>query len=376
MNVAIFTDPDVGGHGRSRMVEAIRHAPTNIGLRIHTTATAIVDDFHVGLEPGIDPLRRFREALTAARCWGTDLVQIETSGPMALTGLYVAWRLRVPLIGYADGRLDGHARWLYRRCSILAAPSCHAREHLAAHGFARDRIAVWGCGVDLDLFSPARRSERLRERWHVSPRRPAILTVAPVMRFREFRTLCALRDRLYARGIEHALVIVAEEVEPAVREGLGDAVLTGWLSQEVLASTLASADLAVFPFAGPAGHMVLKAQAAGLPAIVRAGGDGPEYMEDAVSGAVCARDCPDEWARTAARLACDAAAQRQMRAAARQHAARNDWPLALAPVYETYRALLATAGPLPMANDGSSEEPEDSASTRPPSDTVPVQRRA
>ena len=97
--------------------------------------------------------------------WPNDLVQIETSGPMALTGLYVAWRLRVPLIGYADGRLDGHARWLYRRCSILAAPSCHAREHLAAHGFARDRIDwIPQCHAragEVSLALARRRHERL-----------------------------------------------------------------------------------------------------------------------------------------------------------------------------------------------------------------------
>ena len=72
-----------------------------------------------------------------------------------------------------------YLRWLYGECSTVLVPFADAVRRLTRAGWDADRLVVWPAGADPDAFSPARRSQRLRDEWHVSERRPAILCVGP-----------------------------------------------------------------------------------------------------------------------------------------------------------------------------------------------------
>lgn len=254
--------------------------------------------------------------------------------------MYVAWRLGVPLVGSVQGAMTtAGQRWLYARCARLLVSSREQREGLVRAGFLSRSIDVCSPGVDAEAFSPVRQSDRLRDRWHVSSRRLAVACVASATDDRTIRLAEVFRDRLYARGVEHAMVFVTEGVPAAgVRHRLGDAVFTGPLSEETLAVTLASADVALFPVATAAANsLALMAQASGLPAIVAGGGPALEQVIEGVTASACRANAPDEWAQAVAILARTPPLLQAMRRHAREHAARKTWPLALDPVFRAYR---------------------------------------
>ena len=370
MNVAIFTDNDFDKvNGVTTTIRAaLESAPAGIHLRVYTAASLPVEtDSYLALRSVGVPipfysemqiyLPRFREFLKRARADRIDLVHLTTPGPIGLAALYVAWRLQLPLIGSFHTDLAAYAtflsgssrlgalmreymRLLYGRCARVLAPSEHTRRLLISAKSNPDRIDVWPRGVDATLFSPARRSPALREKWHVSDRRPALLYVGRVSREKGLLLLPAISDRLYKLGIEHRCIVVGDgPLLPTLRAALPDAVFTGALSRQAVAETFASADCFVFPSTtDTAGNVVLEAQASGLPVIVSGSGGPRENMVAGQTGKVCPRDNPDEWAAAVA----GALAQSQrtrFSQSARQYALTRTWERAMQPLYRAYREI-------------------------------------
>ena len=304
-------------------------------------------------------LPRFRELLKHARAGHIDVVHLTTPGPIGLAALFVAWRLRLPLVGSFHTDLSAYAsvlsgsrrlgalmreymRWPYGKCARVLVPSEHTRQLLVAAKSNPDRIDVWPRGVDTALFSPAKRSASLRDQWHVCDRRPALLYVGRVSREKGLLLLPAISDRLHRLGVEHRCIIVGDgPLLPALRESLPDAVFTGALSREAVAAAFASADCFVFPSStDTAGNVVLEAQASGLPVVVSGSGGPRENMVAGRTGTVCHRDDAGDWAQAIA----DALSQpthARMSQSARQYALTRTWERAMQPLYRAYHEVHA-----------------------------------
>jgi glycosyltransferase involved in cell wall biosynthesis len=367
MNIGIFTDNDfekVNGI-TTTLTAVLRSAPPAIRLRVYTAATlSVVQRDYLALKSVGVPIPFYSEMrlhvprlgayLEHARADRLDLVHLTTPGPVGLAGLFVAWKLRLPLIGsfhtdlaaYATtvsgsprvGRLvQQYLRWPYGRCARVLVPSAHARRLLAGTTPDSRRLVVAPHGVDSQLFTPAKRSQALRDRWHVSDRRPALLYVGRVSREKGLSLLPHLRDRLYTVGVEHRLIIAGEgPMVPQLREALPDAVFTGPLSREGVAEAFASADLFVFPSrTDTAGDVVLEAQASGLPVIVAGEGGPRENLISCRTGAICYSDDPDEWAGSVLSIL-RGGRLGAMRDAARQYALTRRWERALEPLFRAY----------------------------------------
>ncbi|MGA0370149.1 MAG: glycosyltransferase, partial [Kiritimatiellia bacterium] len=123
-----------------------------------------------------------QEVMAYMESAGFDMVHISTPGPMGMIGMLAARSLGLPVSGtyhtdfprYAV-KLSGDPevepgcwnfmRWFYGQMDRVAAPSQGTLEDLAAHGFSPDKLQVVGRGVKSDRFHPARRDEKLRNRW-------------------------------------------------------------------------------------------------------------------------------------------------------------------------------------------------------------------
>jgi glycosyltransferase involved in cell wall biosynthesis len=367
MKVAIFTDNDfdkINGV-TTTFRAALQSAPAGIHLRVYTAAQLPVEtDAYLALRSIGIPIPfysemqmyvpRFWEFLRRARADHIDLVHLTTPGPIGLAALFVASRLRLPLVGSFHTDLAAYAtllsgsrrlgtlmreymRWPYGRCARVLVPSEHTRQLLISAKANPDRIDVWPRGVDTLLFSPSKRSAALREHWHVSDRRPALLYVGRVSREKGLMHLPAISDRLHRLGIEHRCIIVGDgPLLPVLRRSLPDAVFTGALAREAVAEAFASADCFVFPSStDTAGNVVLEAQASGLPVVVSGSGGPHENMVAGSTGTVCHRDEPGEWAEAIA-----AALAQPMRTrlsqSARQYALSRTWERAMQPLYRAY----------------------------------------
>jgi glycosyltransferase involved in cell wall biosynthesis len=290
-----------------------------------------------------------------ARADRIDVIHLTTPGPIGLAALFVAWRLRLPIVGsfhtdlaaYATA-LSGSARlgalmreymrWPYGKCVKILAPSSHTRRLLIEAKANPAKVDLWLRGVDTSLFSPAKRSHTLRESWHVSSRRPALLYVGRVSKEKQLLTLPIVQEGLHALGVEHRFVIAGGgPLLSELQARMPEAVFTGPLAREAVAEVFASSDLFVFPSrTDTAGNVVLEAQASGLPVVISGAGGPRENMLAGRTGTVCHQDDPQEWASVFASLLRDESRVRGMRTAARQYALTRTWEVAMQPLYRAY----------------------------------------
>jgi glycosyltransferase involved in cell wall biosynthesis len=381
MNVAIFTDNDfdkINGV-TTTFRAALQAVPAGIHLRVYTAGPLSIEtDSYLALRSIGFPipfyremhlyLPRCREFLRRAKADRVDLVHLTTPGPIGLAALFVAWRLRLPMIGSFHTDLAAYAallsgsrrlgtlmreymRWLYGKCARVLVPSEHTRQLLIAATSDPDRIGVWPRGVDTRLFSPSRRSMALRDKWHVSDRRPALIYVGRVSREKGLTHLPAISDDLRRRGLEHRFIIVGDgPLLPTLRRSLPDAVFSGALPRAEVADACASADCFVFPsFTDTAGNVVLEAQASGLPVVVSGSGGPRENMVAGSTGTVCHHDDPREWAAAIAAVLVQPV-RATLSLSARQYALTRTWERAMEPLFRAYRDLFDGAVPAPSSN--------------------------
>jgi glycosyltransferase involved in cell wall biosynthesis len=368
MRVAVFTDNDFDKvNGVTTTLRAVlRHAPSGIQPRIYTASDLSVatpdylalKSVGVGL-PYYREMRiyapRLRAFARAAAADGISVVHITTPGPIGLAGRLVASRLRLPLVGsfhthlaeYATmlsasmtaGRvMRSYMNWLYRPSRRLLVPSESTRTLLADGGFERSRIALWTRGVDTHVFSPARRSEQLRERWGVSDRRPALIYVGRLSREKGLVLFDDLQTLLIRHHVSHRFIFVGDgPMREELKRLCPDAVFTANLPHADVAEAMASADVFVFPSTtDSAGNVVLEAQACGLPVIVSDRGGPSENMRDGETGFVCEARNAASFCRPVAELLKSGEAKRLMGRAAREYALMRRWPAALAPLYHAW----------------------------------------
>jgi glycosyltransferase involved in cell wall biosynthesis len=370
MKVAIFTDNDfdkVTGV-TTALTAVLQYAPADVLPRIYTAADLGCDQPQylslrsVGV--GIPFYRhmkmyvpRWRKYLRRVREDGVDVLHLTTPGPLGLTALWIARQTGLPMVGSFHTDLAAYTemlsgsprlghwmreymRWLYGRCDRVLAPSAATRALLIAAKSRPERIQIWARGVDTTLFSPAKRSERLREQWRVSDRRPALLYVGRLSREKGLGLMPDVSHQLRARGLEHRLILTGEgPMQRELAERCPDAVFTGALGRDAVAEVFASSDLFVFPSrTDTAGNVVLEAQAAGVPVVVSDAGGPRENMSPGDTGWVCG-PAAEAWVDAIARAIGHAAARQTMAQRARSYAESRRWDLALEPLYRAYREL-------------------------------------
>ncbi|HEX5216919.1 MAG TPA: glycosyltransferase [Vicinamibacterales bacterium] len=375
MRVAIFTDNDFDRvNGVTTTLKAVlRHAPEDIHARVFGAADLDIDapDYRavasVGVEfPWYREMRvywpRWRALSRALRAEHADLVHVTTTGPTGLAACRLAQGLGLPVVGSVHARLgdyfralnglapmarriDQCARWCYRDCDSVLVPSEGTRTTMIDEGYASEQLRVWSPGVDADRFSPARRSNALRERWHVSDRRLAILYCGRLVREKGLDVIEPLYRWLLRRGIAHRFVFVgAGPLRAALAERCPDAMFLGEVPHADVGVAMASADVFLFPSATDAsGTAVLEAQASGLPVLVTDRGGPLENMQPGVTGRVCGDGDVDAFGQGLADLARRPALRQSMAAAARAYAVERPWSRALAPLHAAWRTAVASS---------------------------------
>ncbi len=119
-------------------------------------------------------------------------------------------------------------------------------------------------------------------------------------------------------------------------EILPDAVFTGYLTGDELATAYASADIFVFPSTTDTfGNVIIEAQASGLPVVVSDVGGPKELVEHGVSGLVTKAHDAAEFARAIEQLVTDTALRQRMSAHARESVEHRSWPNAFQKFWAT-----------------------------------------
>jgi len=310
-------------------------------------------------------------ALKTVREFKPDVVHLTGPSDIGLLGLYVARKLKLPIVmswhtnvhEYARQRMEKLLPFLpdisqfslagsaeraslklallfYKPGKVFLAPNEELGEMLRLN--LNRPVFMMRRGVDTDLFSPAKRE-----------RKDSLFNIGYVGRLtaeKNVRMLADIKNGLIETGAkDFRFVIVGQGSEREFLEHqmlkvgeAGNVEFTGVLKGESLARVYANMDLFVFPSQTDTfGNVVLEAQASGVPAIVTDQG-GPKFIiQDGKTGFV-AKD-KRGFLRAAIELTSEPELHHQMRIAARDLACRASWDAVFDEVYQAYDVCLQRA---------------------------------
>src|SRR5882762_9051779 len=231
--------------------------------------------------------------------WRPDLVHVVTEGPLGWAAVSAAGRLAIPIcsdfhtnfhsysrhygFGMFAGTVARYLRALHNRADCTLVPTAQMRENLESLGF--ERVAVVGRGVDTQLFSPGRRSERLRAAWGCSGSETIALHVG---RIAPEKNLGLFLDAVLEMRVidpKVRVVLVGDGPQgPALRKRHPEFVFAGMRIGQDLAEHYASADVFLFPSTTETfGNVTLEAMASGLAVVAYKYAAARQYLRHEVS---------------------------------------------------------------------------------------------
>jgi len=315
-----------------------RQGATDAGGEDQVLVRGIAIPHYPDLKIGL-PAKRSLERLWSIR--RPDVVHIVTEGPLGWSALRAAAKLKLPVVsdfrtnfhaysshygvGWLKQPILGYLRKFHNRTLCTLVPTAALRNELAACGFQRLRVIARG--VDTELFTPARRDERLRRAWGAAAEDPVLLHVGRIAAEKNLETLAAAYDETRRRMPRAKLVLVGDG--PLKRELHGrfpDALFAGRKSGEELARHYASADIFLFPsLTETYGNVTLEAMASGLAVVAFDYAAAAEVIEHGTSGLLVPYGDNPLFALRAAALAADRPRAALLAARARPAAGRRSW---------------------------------------------------
>lgn len=369
IRIAIVTEtypPEINGVAMTlgRLIHGLRQQGHSVQIvrprQPSDSRNTLLDDSEI-LVRGI-PIPRYsglQFGLPAGRCllaaWRSnppDIVHVVTEGPLGLSAVKIARKLGLPMTSsfhtnfhrysnhYGFGSLRGiiaaHLRKMHNRTAATFVPTQALAAELGADGFKN--LRVMARGVDTALYSPARRSESLRQQWGLNEQDLAVLYVGRLAAEKNLRVVVDAFNALAIRRPDAKLIFVGDgPMTEKLKQQCPDAVFCGSRRGEDLATHYASGDLFLFPsLTETFGNVTTEALASGLCVLAYAHAAAAEVIRSGDNGVTVAAG--DEPAYVAA--ACTLASHPERLHAIRAHAAPSmqhfDWRL----IVDTFSSTL------------------------------------
>ncbi|MBN2043927.1 MAG: glycosyltransferase family 1 protein [Anaerolineales bacterium] len=368
MRIAIFTEtflPKVDGivvkvcrllehleaHGHEAIVYAPSGSPENYaGAKVYSFHSMSVPFYP---EMSISPPWAFVDR--TINKFKPDLIHLVNPVSLGLAGLRVAKLYQVPVLasyhtdvpgfaehwnlGFLSESIYRYARWIHNRVDLNVCPSEFTRRQLYEHNF--ERVEIWRGGVDIDLYSPHKRSEEMRLRLSANqPDRPLLLYIGRVSPEKRI-------DRLFPIMKAHPearLAIVGDgparaDLEEKFSET--DTVFTGYLKGEELAAAYASGD--IFTFTGDKetfGNVVVEAMASGLPVLAPNSGGVTDLVIDGYNGRLYDPNQKESILEAVAPMIKDRNLAAAFGREGRKMAEMRTWEITLNELLENYRKVI------------------------------------
>ncbi len=289
-----------------------------------------------------------------------DVLHITGLNDVSIIGAYLAWKLKIPLVGswhtnlheFAARRLTRMFRFLpdatvtkltgfaerkimdgavlyYKMPKIILAPNQELIDRLAKGTKREARMMIRG--VDTDKFSPERRT--------VSDGIFRFGFVGRLRAEKNVRLLADLEKRLLEKGkTDFRFLIIGEGNEREwLEKNLRNAEFTGFLDGERLAEGYANMDVFVFPSDTDAfGNVVQEANASGVPSLVTDQG-GPKFIVRPNITGLIAKNL-DDFVRYSIELMDNPEKLAEMKRNSREFALSRSWEAVFESVFDAYKA--------------------------------------
>jgi len=224
---------------------------------------------------------------------------------------------------FARPLVDKMVAAIHTPATLNLAPTPETAAYLSKLGVPR--VAIWGRGVDLDLFHPQRRSDYLEALHSAVATKP--LTIGFVGRLAAEKQVHKMKTLFGIANTQFVVVGDGPERRKLEAEFAGHAVtFTGALRGAELADAYASLDIFVhFGTEETFGQTIQEAQATGLPVVAPARG-GPRFLiEHGTSGYLADPEDAASFVGYVQRLAEDASLRSRMGEAARRSVLNKSW---------------------------------------------------
>ncbi len=270
-----------------------------------------------------------------------DIVHVATEGPLGCSALKAAEALNLPVTSSYHTNFDDYAkhyrigflrsaaaRWLrsfHNRTRVTMVPSADLVRRLDADGITG--CTLWSRGVDIDTFKPERRDEALRKAWGAEPDDCVCLHVGRIAPEKDIPLAIEAFRAIRQRSPRARLVVAGDgPMRAALQRSCPEAVFTGILPLDRLATVYASADLFLFPSLSETfGNVLCEAMASGVASV------GFDYAAAAMHGhdGSNMRSLPstdrDGFIAAAVALAVDGDLRRRLGVQARRDMLGNAW---------------------------------------------------
>ena len=277
----------------------------------------------------------------------TEII-ISTPGPVGLTGLLAAKMLNLQTSGIyhtdfpqyiriltEDSFLESVAwrymHWFYGQLDTVFVNSEEYRQSWIQRGFDPAKLKIFPRGLETELFHPSRRNPEFFTRFgHASNGEVRLLYVGRVSREKDLDLLAAAYRRLREDGLSIQLFVVGHgPYSEELSKSLPEAIFTGYLRGEELATAYASSDIFVFPSTTDTfGNVIIEAQASGLPVIVSDAGGPKELVTENENGLITKSHDAEDLARAIRQLVVDPTSRQAMGCRARESVVNRTWPAA------------------------------------------------
>lgn len=308
------------------------------------------EQFEEVLKPGI-PIPRYDglkiglpDKKGLVRLWTIkrpDIVHIATEGPLGWSALSAAAKLKLPVstgfhtnfhsyskhygFGFLKRPIATYLRKFHNRGLATLVPTEGLRDELEREGF--QNLHVVSRGVDIDLFSPARRSTEMRRTWGAGEDDLVAMYVGRMAPEKNLPLVVKAFQAMHERNAKAQLVMVGDGPARSSLAGRHPKIIfAGTRSGEDLATHYASADVFLFPsLTETFGNVTLEAMASGLAVVAYEYAAARQCMVHERSGLLVPFGDSLAYLGMAVGLTKDSARMRRLRVCARLAAERIGW---------------------------------------------------
>jgi glycosyltransferase involved in cell wall biosynthesis len=232
-------------------------------------------------------------------------------------------------------------RRYYRRCDAIVAPAESTAAILRAQRMNKD-ISIWARGIDRAQFNPERRSPEWRKAQGIGDDEMVVSFLGRLVLEKGLDVFADAIDAARANGVPLRVVAIGDGPARAYfAERLPDAIFTGQLTGEELATALASTDVFFNPsITETFGNVTLEAMACGLPVIAAVATGATSLVKDGVTGKLSEPGDIDGFAQSLADYQRDPTLRARHGAAGLEFAKTMDWDAINSAVLHVYERVL------------------------------------
>ena len=300
------------------------------------------------------PLARVEKNLLAFK---PDLIHLVSPTSLGLAGLHVARKHRIPVVASYHTDFSGFARrWkmgvfaepifsyyrsIHNRADVNLVPSYFSKRQVVAKGFKR--VQVWPGGVNLERFSPSKRSRKWRTQLTGGDsEKTLVLIVGRLSREKRVEMLLPVIERI--PGIRLVIVGDGPFRKKLERKFAGTSThFAGYQHGDDLARAYAAGD--IFAYTGAEetfGNVVAEAMASGLPIVAPNSGGVVDLVEHGKTGFLYSAENGEALVRYVKKLVNEPKLAKRMGRAGENRAHAFSWKASFETLFNIYEDLLSS----------------------------------